>query len=99
MQKLKSWSPAYDKHEEPREVFTLSITFEDEDDWLDMREIIEQWDMGWITGIYRGHDESANDVIKRIKNGTAKTKGWKFNKNGAFSYTTGIAHERYNRPY
>ncbi len=93
------WTPNYDKHEKPGEVFILNITFENKDDWLDMREIIEQWEMGWLTGIYRNPDEAANDVIERIQNNTAKTTSWKFNKNGSFSYTTGIADERYNRPY
>ena len=79
-EQLTKWTPAYDRHEEPREMFILNMTFENEDDWLDMREIIEQWDMGWLTGIYRNPDESANDVIKKMQDGTAKSTSWRFNK-------------------
>ena len=86
-------------NEEPKKVFTLNMTFENESDWLDMQEIIEQWDIGWLKGVHRSQAETTNDVIESIQNGTAKPTSWRFNKDGSYSYTTGIAHERYNRPY
>ena len=104
--KLNDWEfdneefqPDRDRNEEPKKVFTLNMTFENESDWLDMQEIIEQWDMGWLKGVYRSQAETTNDVIENIQNGTAKATSWRFEKDGSYSYTTGIAHERYNRPY
>ena len=47
MKKLNEWEfeneefrPDQDRNEEPKKVFTLNMTFENESDWLDMQEII-----------------------------------------------------------
>ena len=34
-----------------------------------------------------------------VKLSSPKATSWRFEKDGSYSYTTGIAHERYNRPY
>ena len=106
MKKLNEWEfeneefrPDQDRNEEPKKVFTLNMTFENESDWLDMQEIIEQWDIGWLKGVHRSQAETTNDVIESIQNGTAKPTSWRFTKDGSYSYTTGIDKERYNRPY
>ena len=74
MKKLNEWEfeneefrPDQDRNEEPKKVFTLNMTFENESDWLDMQEIIEQWDMGWLKGVYRSQAETTNDVQRAFK--------------------------------
>ena len=75
---FQEFRPDQDRNEEPKKVFTLNMTFENESDWLDMQEIIEQWDIGWLKGVHRSQAETTNDVIESIQNGTAKPTSWRF---------------------